>query len=187
MSGCGRPGRLPPHPDAIRRRGGYDEVKINYSKKSVKIVGALGEDTLDMQFHEKVGTKTVIALLEELQQKYERVFVIMDNAAAHKSKDMEEVIGRTEGAAVRWFLPPRTPRHNPIEIQWTEIKRATADTFFGGFDKLEKRIRKILDGGEVARVKLFKYMLDAMKVREGSDTVSAPERPPDILTVPLSA
>ena len=171
----------------IRRRGGYDEVRINYSKKSVKIVGALGEDTLDMQFHEKVGTKTVIALLEGLQQKYERVFVIMDNAAAHKSKDMEGFIGRTEGAVVRWFLPPRTPQHNPIEIQWTEIKGAIADTFFGGFDKLERRIRKMLDGGEVARVKLFKYMLDAMKVREDSDAVSAPERPPDILTVPLSA
>ena len=171
----------------IRRRGGYDEVKINYSKKSVKIIGALGEDTLDVQFHEKLGTKNVIALLEELQQKYERVFVIMDNAAAHKSKDMDEFIENMNGAVVRWFLPPHTPQHNPIEIQWREIKRAIANTFFGGFDKLERRIRKMLDDGEVARVKLFKYILDAMKIQKDSDAVSAPERPPDGLTAPLSA
>ncbi len=170
----------------IRRRGGCDEIKINYSKKSIKIIGALGEDTLDVQFHEKLGTKNVIALLEEIRQKYGRVFVIMDNAATHKSKDMDEFIEKANGAVVRWFLPPHTPQHNPIEVQWREIKRAIADTFFGGFDRLEKRIRKMLNDGEVARVKLFKYILDAIKIRESPDAVSAPERPPDGLTVPLS-
>ena len=71
----------------------------------------------------------------------------MDNAAAHKSREMEDYVMGTNGSVVRWFLPPYTPQQNPIEIQWREIKRAVADTFFGGFDKLQERIRKMLDAG----------------------------------------
>ena len=55
----------------------------------------------------------------------------------------------------RWFLPPRTPQHNPIGIQWREIRRAIADIFFGGFDEMQKRIRQLLHSGEVPIVKLF--------------------------------
>ena len=44
----------------IRRRGGREAVPINHSKKSVKIVGALGMGTLDMQFHEKANSESVM-------------------------------------------------------------------------------------------------------------------------------
>lgn len=69
----------------IRRRGGRDAVKINYSRQSIKIIGALIRDTLDIQFHENLATGNVVELLEEIRQKYANVFVIMDNALAHKS------------------------------------------------------------------------------------------------------
>ena len=114
----------------IRRRGGRDTVKINYSRQSIKLIGALGRDSLDIQFHENLATGNVIELLEELRQKYVNVFVIMDNASAHKSREMEDYAMGTNGSVVRWFLPPYTPQQNPIEIQWREIKRAIADTFF---------------------------------------------------------
>lgn len=166
----------------IRRRGGRDTVKINYSRQSIKLIGALGRDTLDIQFHENLATGNVIELLEELRQKYVNVFVIMDNAAAHKSREMEDYVMGTNGSVVRWFLPPYTPQQNPIEIQWREIKRAIADTFFGGFDKLQERIRKMLDAGEVSRTRLFGYMLDAMECQKDSEeTGTAPERHPDCL------
>ena len=169
----------------IRRRGGHDTVKINHSKKSIKIIGALGRNTLDIQFHENLATGNIIELLEELRQKYVNVFVIMDNAAAHKSRDMEAYIRGTNGSVVRWFLPPHTPQHNPIEILWREIKRAIADTFFGGFDRLQERIRNILDSGEVPRTRLFRYMLDAMGCQKGpEETGSAPARHHDSLPEP---
>ena len=160
----------------IRRRGWRDTIKINYSRQSIKIIGALGRDTLDIQFHENLATGNVVELLEEIRQKYVNVFVIMDNAAAHKSRDMEDYIRGTNGSVVRWFLPPHTPQQNPIEIQWREIKRAVADTFFGGFDKLQERILKMLSSGEVARTRLFGYMLDAMdcqKDLDGTDSAGA--------------
>ena len=151
----------------IRVKGGKDTVTINFSKKSIKIIGALGQDTFDMQFHQKTDADSVIALLEYLRYKYGRVFVILDNAGAHTGKRMDKYIKSTKGDVVLWFLPPRTPQHNPIEVQWREIRRAVADLFFGGLDELQKRIRQLLHSGEVPIVKLFGYMQGALKNQNG--------------------
>ena len=50
----------------IRLKGGKDTVQINYPKKSFQIIGALGQGTLDIQFHEKVNSEAVIVFLEFL-------------------------------------------------------------------------------------------------------------------------
>ena len=71
------------------------------------------------------------------------MFVILDNMAAHTGIQMSAYIKSSKGDAVLWFLPSRTPQHNPIEIQWREIRRAVADIFFGGLDELQKRIRQL--------------------------------------------
>ena len=75
---------------------------------------------LDIQFHGKIYSESVIALLEHVRQKYGKVFMVMDNAAVHTNKTMDGYIEGMGGDVVRWFLPPRTPQHNPIEIQWRE-------------------------------------------------------------------
>ena len=161
----------------IRVKGGKDTVQINFSKKSIKIIGALGLGTLDIQFHQKTDANSAIALLEYLRYRYGKVFVILDNAAAHTGKQMNDYIKSTKGDVILWFLPPRTPQHNPIEIQWREIRRAVADMFFGGLDELQKRIRQLLHSREVAIVKLFRYMQEALKNQNG------PWHPPRIIPV----
>ena len=163
----------------IRVKGGKDTVQINFSKKSIKIIGALGQGTLDIQFHQNTDADSVIALLEYLRRMYGRIFVILDNAGSHTSKQMKDYIKSTKGDVVLWFLPPRTPQHNPIEIQWSEIRRAVADIFFGGLDELQKRIRQLLHSGEeeVPIVKLFGYMQEALKNQNG------PWYPPRIIPV----
>ena len=161
----------------LRAIGGKDTVQINFSKKSTKIIGALGQGTLDIQFYQKIDADSVIAFLEYLRCMYGRVLVILDNAGAHTSKQVKDYIESTKGDVVLWFLPPRTPQHNPIEIQWREIRRAVAGIFFGGLDKLQKRIRQLLHSGEVPIVKLFGYMQEALKNQNG------PWHPPRIIPV----
>ena len=161
----------------LRAIGGKDTVQINFSKKSIKIIGALGQGTLDIQFHQKTDAQSVISLLEYLRRKYGRVFAALDNASAHTGKEMSDYIESTKGDVVLWFLPPRTPQHNPIEIQWSEIRRAVADIFFGGLDELQKRIRQLLHSGEVPIVKLFGYMQETLKNQNG------PWHPPRIIPV----
>ena len=140
-------------------------------------IGALGQGTLDIQFYQKIDADSVIAFLEYLRCMYGRVLVILDNAGAHTSKQVKDYIESTKGDVVLWFLPPRTPQHNPIEIQWREIRRAVAGIFFGGLDKLQKRIRQLLHSGEVPIVKLFGYMQEALKNQNG------PWHPPRIISV----
>ena len=111
--------------------------------------------------------------------------MILDNAGAHKSRAMGKYLESTDGEVALLFLPPRTPQHNPIEMLWREIKRAIADTLFGGFDRLQERIRKMLDSEGVPRTRLFRYMLDAMGYQKGSEeTGSAPARHHDSLPEP---
>ena len=105
------------------------------------------------------------------------MFVILDNAAAHTCKQMDEYIPSTKGDAVLWFLPHRTPQHNPTEIQWRKIRRAVTDILFGGLDELQKRIRQLLHSGEAPIVKLFGYMQGALKNQNG------PWHPPRIIPV----
>ena len=61
----------------IRRRGGRETAPINHSKKSVKIVGALGIGMLDIQFHEKANSESAIMLLEYLRRRYGKIFAIL--------------------------------------------------------------------------------------------------------------
>ena len=151
----------------IRRRGGRDTVRTNCSKKTVKVAGALGKGTLDVQFHESANTESAVALLEYLRRRYGKVYAIMDNAGAHTSRAMETYIESTKGDVVRRFLPPRTPQHNSIEVEWRELKRALSATFFGGFDKLQKRIIRLLRSGEVAIVKMIDYVFEAIGPQKG--------------------
>ena len=62
----------------IRVKGGKDTVQINFSKKSIKIIGALGLGTFDMQFYQKTDADSVIALLEYLRYLYGK-FCIRDH------------------------------------------------------------------------------------------------------------
>ena len=88
----------------IRVKGGKDTVQINFSKKSIKIIGALGQGTFDMQFHQKTDAQSVIAFLEYLRYRYGSVFVILDNAAAHTGKQMDEYIKSTKMSSCGFCL-----------------------------------------------------------------------------------
>ena len=151
----------------IRRRGGRDTVRTNCSKKTVKVAGALGKGTLDIQFRESANTEGAKAILGHLRRKYGKVYAIMDNAGAHTSQEMNRYIESTKGDTVRRFLPPRTPQHNSIEVEWRELKGALSATFFGGFDELQRRIRQLLRSGEVAIAKLIHYVFEAIGPQSG--------------------
>ncbi len=146
----------------IRPIGGHETVKSNFKTATTKAIGALGQDGLVLDFYDDVGSDSVIDLLEQIRKKHGRVFVICDNASGHKSKKIKEYLEKACGDVVLWYLPPYTPQHNPIEMMWREIKRAIAGRYFGSFEKMHDTIKQLIKSGEVATVKLFKYMLDAI-------------------------
>ena len=145
----------------IRRRGGRETVPINHSKQSLHMIGALGDGTLDLQFHDDLSAGSYIELVEHLCRCYEKVGIIADNAGALTGKDMRKCLEDAGGDVEMLHLPAHTPQLNPIKVEWREIKAAIANIFFGSREKMRDAIRRMIRNGEIPIVKMFDWLLAA--------------------------
>ena len=140
-----------------RRIGGDDATKITYSKQSVKLFGALGEDGFYIRPTDELNSEAFIGYMKELQGIYHKFAIILDNAVYHKSSKVEKFIESTGGGIVPVFLPPHTPQRNPIEVQCRVLKRLLAGRYFETVDDLRDVIVKIIQD-EMKPVKVMDYM-----------------------------
>ena len=143
----------------IRRRGGRETVPVNHSKQSIHMIGALGDGTLDLQFHDDLSAGSYVDLVKHLHRRYGKVGIIADNASALTGRDMRKCLDDAGGDVEILHLPPRTPQLNPIEVEWREIKAAIADIFFDGLDRMRDAIRRMIRNGEIPIVKMFDWLL----------------------------
>ena len=125
------------------------------------MIGALGDGTLDPQFHDDLSASSYVWLVEHLLRRYGKVGILAYNASALTSKEMRKCLEYMDGAVEILHLPPHTPQLNPIEVEWREIKAATADIFFYGLDKMRDAIRQMIHNGEIPIVKTFDWLLAA--------------------------
>ena len=124
----------------LRRRGKKNIVRTNHSKKAIHLIGALGDGTLDLQFHDNLRGEIYAAMAEYARRRHGKVGLLGDNAGGLTGKDMREYVAGTNGGRRNHAHPlPTPPQLNPIEIEWREIKAAIADIFFGGLDKMRGR------------------------------------------------
>ena len=145
----------------IRRRGGRETVPVNHSKQSVHMIGALGEGTLDLQFHDDLSAGSYVELVERLRRRCGKVGIIADNAGALTGREVRKCLDGAGGDVEMLHLPPHTPQLNPIEVEWREIKAAIADIFFDGLDRMRDAIRRMIRNGEIPIVKMFDWLLAA--------------------------
>lgn len=142
----------------IRVRGGTDTVSTNYSKKSVQMLGILGDHTLDMMFSNSYKSEDTIRILEHARKKYGRIYCVMDNAGANKSATVKNYVKSTNGDVVVRHTLPYTPQVNPIELQWSSIKGFADGIYFENFEKMQQYIKTALKSGQIPVVKLQKYL-----------------------------
>ena len=60
----------------IRRRR-RDAVSTTHSKKSIHMIGVLGEDAPDLQFHDSLSVGIHVSLVEHLRQCYGKVDIVV--------------------------------------------------------------------------------------------------------------
>lgn len=125
------------------------------------MIGALGDGTLDLQFHDDLSAGSYVELVKHLRRRYGKVGIIADNAGALTGREMRECLDDTDGTVEMLHLPPRTPQLNPIEVEWREIKAAVADIFSDGLDRMRDAIRRMIRNGEIPIVKMFDWLLAA--------------------------
>jgi transposase len=90
----------------------------------------------------KVNTDCMNIFLEEFAKTVgnEKVFLVMDGAGWHKSKDL-----KIPSNITIIFLPPYSPELNPVERLWKYIKQHTIkNTIYDTLQRLEDTICQFL-------------------------------------------
>jgi len=91
---------------------------------------------------EKGNTENMSIFLSELSKKFPDTLILlcMDNASWHKSHELN-----VHKNVVRFFIPPRTPEMNPIEIVWREIRKlGFKNIAFGSIGEVVTRFHKVI-------------------------------------------
>lgn len=74
-----------------------------------------------------------------------KLIIVLDNARAHHSKELEPFLEANKNRLELLFLPPYSPDLNPMEWFWKFLrKRVTHNTFFGTFKEFQCALIKFI-------------------------------------------
>ncbi len=139
--------------------GGHETIPMSWSKKSVRLMGVLGDGCFHIAIVNSTDSETLKIFMNKVREGVRNVAVVLDNVSSHKSQTMNEYERDSNGGMVRIFLPKYTPQLNPIEMLWRDLKRALAGNYFDSIDDLKATITGIVNNSELAPPKLMDYML----------------------------
>ena len=150
-----------------RPKGGCNTIQIKFDTKSVKIFGALTADKIYMQIYDTLGSDAFIDFLKEIFKIHGRFVMILDNAPGHTSKTLNDFIESMHGKIVLIYLPSHTPQLNPIEPQWTVLKRLIAGRDFKSEDDLAYAVNTLIETNQIKPVKLWDYLVPSKSRKAG--------------------
>ena len=140
-------------------RGKNTQTKINYTREKFYSFGALGGNGIFYcKFYDAANTDCFLDFIESLQKQFGKVLLFADNVAYHKSNGVKKFLKKVKKDVVIKYFLPYTPELNPIEIQWRDIKKSTANQYFSNCVEMRDIIRCVLNSREVKVVKLFDYL-----------------------------
>jgi len=91
---------------------------------------------------DRSNTENMSLFMKGLTSKYPNTLILlcMDNASWHKSNDLSVFKN-----IVRFYIPPRTPEMNPIEIVWREIRKlGFKNKLFGSIDEVIRQFNDVI-------------------------------------------
>lgn len=126
-----------------RNRPTVPSQRIRQYKTMYGAVSALDGDSLFLVL-EKSDTENMSIFLKALSERFpdELILLCMDRASWHRSKDLPNPQN------IQFFyIPPRTPEMNPIEIIWREIRKiGFKNKCFDSIDAVISKFREVVDG-----------------------------------------
>ena len=141
--------------------GEYTITQINYTREKFQSFGALGNNNVFFcRFYDKPNTDSFLDFLKLLQKQFgKKLLLFADNVSYHKSQKVEVFLKKSKRKIKIIYFLPYTPELNPIEIQWRDEKKGTANQFFANGSEMKKHMQKRLDEGDVKVVNIFKYLM----------------------------
>ena len=148
------------------KRGEKRCLRTNSGRQRLNLHGAINVETNELTVIESdtVNKDSTLALLETLEQKYflsKTIFVILDNARYHYSKEVREYVAKSKRLELV-YLPPYSPELNLIERVWKFFKkkvlynkyyetlddfRTASIKFFRNIDHYSDELSSLLSGG----------------------------------------
>jgi len=130
---------------------GYQPEILTYGgRKRQPLIGSVDpkEGIVHVAFAESLKTVQFQHFLEGLLAKYptsKKLIIVLDNARAHHSKELEPFLETKKDQLELIFLPPYSPKLNPMEWFWKFLrKRVTHNTFFGTFKDFQRILIKFI-------------------------------------------
>jgi transposase len=127
-------------------KGHQPEISSYGGRKRQHLVGAVdpfgGDICIGLSYSLKAEQLIhFLALLLRYYASKEKIIVVLDNARAHHAKNVQDFVHAHEEKLELMFLPPYSPRLNPIERVWKKLrKRVTHNHFFETFEKFLRAI-----------------------------------------------
>jgi transposase len=115
----------------------------------VNIVGAINIESMHVTslVVDHVGAQEIVGCIKAIEdenQGYSKLHIILDNAGYHKAKILEEYVKSNDKINLV-FLPPYSPNLNLIERLWGLLRRnELANKFYESYDGFKKAIIKFL-------------------------------------------
>lgn len=108
------------------KRGEKKELKTNSGRQRLNLHGAINAETHELTLleSETINKDSTLQLLEVIERKYffaSTIYLILDNASYHYSKEVKEFLKNTRIKLV--FLPAYSPNLNLIERLWKFFKK----------------------------------------------------------------
>lgn len=130
------------------RRGCRFYVPTYGQRNTQHIYGAVSAQDVrfSYRFTDICNGSTHQGFLEMLVRKYypQKIFLVEDNARYHKSPEMWSWFDAHREEIEPWFLPPYSPKFNPMESLWGYTRRqGTHDRFFPTTDALIGSIKTV--------------------------------------------
>lgn len=107
-------------------RGKTPIIPGNGQKKKINVLGSLDQNgrSLFMTYSCNTDSKVIISFIDYLSKQYkEKIYIILDNARYHTSKELKAHIGTAHAGWLELvYLPPYSPELNPTELIWAHLK-----------------------------------------------------------------
>lgn len=128
------------------RKGSHPSLKIYGTRSKKNVFGFINPLTGASHFLyiKRLNSECFIDALKLLLREYEdsrRLYVVIDNAPAHKSKKVRKFEELHSDRLKLIRLPPYSPDLNPIELVWREVKKDVVyNTFYRYYQDFEEAL-----------------------------------------------
>jgi len=131
-------------------KGHQPEIYTYGGRKRQHLVGTVEplEGNLHVAFSDTLKAPQFQHYLEGLLARYpesKKLIIVLDNARAHHSKELDPFLDANKERLELVFLPPYSPDLNPMEWFWKFLRKmVTHNTFFGTFKEFQHALIKFI-------------------------------------------